>query len=448
MPFAGFPDFHACLVSMGGDTPENRAKCGSLQSRFEGKLLIRPLITEKDWKEAFEWVPNIERIKAYNKTNPETKIYAIVALHEMVTDPQNIGHGPRKYTSEELVKSARTLIGGFFNWNHTEDLKQGPNDIIDAEFSEKSNVIEAIGAITDKEAQEAIASGRVKHVSIQAPAPREIEVTNDGIQIPKGLIFEGLALITEGEVPGDPKSSIRLIETLGVRDSSLNGQNTKTHSMPTDNDFRAVTLPSIIKALDESNLAPELKLGFGAMARHTFSEAEHPGECPPGQHMGPGGTCIINEQECPEGQVMGPDGTCIVGEQECPIGQERGPDGECHPVQSVGERLARINRQFKNLKEGLADDILKSLKIEFKDDKTGQLIGLDPSLLASLGQVPTMGTQLGELAKKLIQFEEALKPENMANALRTQREKEPKTLEVVGKSGRKISMPGSRRASY
>ncbi|MEE8187178.1 MAG: hypothetical protein V3T99_05915 [Nitrososphaerales archaeon] len=443
MPFAGFPTFEACLMSMGGDTPENRAKCGSLQAQFEGKLLIRPLLTEKDWREAFEWVPNIERIKAYNKTNPNTKIYAIEALHEMVTDPQNVGHGPRKYTNEELIKSARTLIGGFFNWNHKEDLKQGPNDIIDAEFSEKSNVIEAIGAITDKEAQEAIASGKVKHVSIQAPAPREIEVTNDGIQIPKGLIFEGLALITEGEVPGDPKSSIRLIETLGVRDSSLNGENHKTTSMPTDNDFRAVTLPSIIKALDESNLPPELKLGFGAMARHTFSEAEHPGECPPGQHMGPGGTCVINEQECPEGQHKGPDGTCVINEQECPIGQERGPDGECHPIEGTAEKIRRINRAVKNVKEGLTDDLLKKLSLEFKDKG---IAGLDPALLAKLSSYPQVATQVGAMEKTLGELKEALKPENIARALETQREKEPRTLEMIGKGGRKITMPGRHRS--
>ncbi len=448
MPFAGFDTFDQCLIAMGGDTPESRAKCGALQAQFEGKALIRPLASEKEWKEAFEWVPNMERIKLFNKTNPDTQIYAIEALHEMITDPKNIGHGRRKYSSDELIRSARTLIGGFINWNHKEKLKEGHNDILDAEWSEKSGVIEAIAAISDKEAQEAIASGKVRHVSIQAPAPREIEITADGTQIPKGLIFEGLALITEGEVPGDPKSSIRLIETLGVRDSSLNGENTKTHSMPTDSDFRAVTLPSIIKALDESNLPPELKLGFGAMARHTFSEAEHPGECPPGQHMGPDGTCVITEQECPEGQVMGPDGTCVVMEQECPIGQERGPDGECHPVEPMAEKLKRINRYVKNLKEGLADDLLKSLKIEFKDAKTGKMIGLDPALLSQLTGYPQVATQVGAMEKTLGELKEALKPENMANALRTHREKEPKTLEVVGKSGRKISMPGSRRASY
>ena len=117
---------------------------------------IRLLVSEKEIKEAFEWVPSMEKIKQINREEGKMgKFYAVQALHEGITDPKNEGHGRRQYTEEELKMAARTLIGRKLNLNHKEDLKAGNNLVVDAEWSSKEKVIEAIVYIEDQWAQQA-----------------------------------------------------------------------------------------------------------------------------------------------------------------------------------------------------------------------------------------------------------------------------------------------------
>ncbi|MCP8316059.1 MAG: hypothetical protein H3Z51_04240 [archaeon] len=163
------------------------------------------MIRLKKLQESFQWFMPIKQISG-------THFIRGVALN--VGQTRNLN----KYSEDELKRAARTLIDKpFFYPPHANPpIKVG--EIIDAEYEDRR--IEYFGKVDD-EVWNLIASGKIKHVSVDARY-RWGEHYN-GV-IPHGLIFDGLSLVPEDVEPGDPKTSViidRLIETLDGSSYSL-----------------------------------------------------------------------------------------------------------------------------------------------------------------------------------------------------------------------------------
>ena len=89
----------------------------------------------------------MERLKTMSRESGKGKFVKITALHNMVTDPNNIGHGSRLWSEKELSSIAGTITatGAEFNWNHHDEEMQGPDGkpVKDPEFKalQRQNVI-------------------------------------------------------------------------------------------------------------------------------------------------------------------------------------------------------------------------------------------------------------------------------------------------------------------
>lgn len=188
------------------------------------KLLeIKQLAGEKEILESFRWIPNMDRVREMSRKGPG-KFYKVVAIHPMITDPKNEGHGPRRWTDEELKMATRTGIGKPLNINHVIPITGGNNLAIDAEY--ESNRAEALFYIEDTAVQQGIADKKIRTVSIQATAREAPIKCSDGTCAvePKGAVIYAWALVTNedfmyngqlipADKPGDPDSSIELLET-------------------------------------------------------------------------------------------------------------------------------------------------------------------------------------------------------------------------------------------
>ena len=177
--------------------------------------------------ESFEWIPDIKGLRELARKE-NGHVYKVELMHPMVTDPLDIGHGPREWTIDELRKSARTLIGKdhvCFNHEHEDNeprgnpLIKGRSVIIDAEFNDKTETLEAIIFSDSSEVFDEFKRGDLK-ASLEG-RPRQV-ITNNGKETPVGSVFHGMAFVTKNNLPGDPNSNVELIETQGKRNSSLN----------------------------------------------------------------------------------------------------------------------------------------------------------------------------------------------------------------------------------
>jgi hypothetical protein len=149
--------------------------------------------------ESFRWTPPIQFYKA-TEGGPG-KFYKVHAIHVTTTGNRN------KYTEEELKLAARSLAERPLNINHEKELLFPQNKTVDAEF--ESNNVEAVIYVEDEETNRLYQAGKIKNVSIDAKF-RSAEVGQ--VTVPRGIIFTGLALLTEGVAPGDPLTTIKLWE--------------------------------------------------------------------------------------------------------------------------------------------------------------------------------------------------------------------------------------------
>lgn len=149
--------------------------------------------------ESFRWTPPIEFYKAVEGT--QGKFYKVHAIHVTTTGNKN------KYTEEELKLAARSLAERPLNINHEKELPFPQNKSVDAEF--EANNVEAVIYVEDEETNRLYESGKIKNVSIDAKF-RTADVGQ--VLVPRGIVFIGLALLTEGVAPGDPLTSITLWE--------------------------------------------------------------------------------------------------------------------------------------------------------------------------------------------------------------------------------------------
>ena len=149
--------------------------------------------------ESFRWTPPMEFYKVVE--GGKGKFYKVHAIHVTTTGNRN------KYTEEELRLAARSLAERPLNINHEKELPFPDNKVVDAEF--ESNNVEAVIRVEDKETNRFYESGKIKNVSIDAKF-RTADVGE--VLVPRGIVFTGLALLTEGIAPGDPLASISLWE--------------------------------------------------------------------------------------------------------------------------------------------------------------------------------------------------------------------------------------------
>jgi len=111
------------------------------------------------------------------------------------------------YSDEELVRAARTLIGKPLLVNHDPTRLVG--QVLDSEFED--NRVEYIAQIEDAEVFKRVLAGEINHVSIGAGYRKGTGV--DGFE-PEGIVFAELSLIAPPEIPGDPSSSVTIMEKL------------------------------------------------------------------------------------------------------------------------------------------------------------------------------------------------------------------------------------------
>jgi len=165
----------------------------------------KPLKSQvKACKESFSW---IEPFSYYSPSQDRLLIKG-VALNVGETQNHNL------YIQDELERAARTLIGKPLNLNHEEPI-EGDNKVLDAEFED--NRIEYVAQVTNRRVIDLIRDGTIKHVSIEAQFRRGyVECPDDYACFfyPEGLVFTGFALLTNDVLPGDPGTSVEILECL------------------------------------------------------------------------------------------------------------------------------------------------------------------------------------------------------------------------------------------
>lgn len=149
-------------------------------------------------KESFQWAAPLS---FYKEEAGGGKLYRGRAITATITGNK------RKYKREELKLAARSLSDRPVNLNHKKPLSYPENQTLDCDY--EGNAVEYILRLRDKEAIKLVDEKKIKHTSIEGHA-RSSELV-DGIA-PVGIVFTGLALVTEDERPGDPMSSIELWE--------------------------------------------------------------------------------------------------------------------------------------------------------------------------------------------------------------------------------------------
>src|SRR3990167_2795909 len=181
-------------------------------------------------REAFEWMEPY--IREYKELAGGGKLYKVRAIH--VTTTQDLskfsdeelgkaGHArweqsllvKKRYTHDELLRGGRSLSDRPIGINHKLRLPWPQNSTLDAEYSGKDRFVETIVRVYDKKLIELIDQHKVKHVSIEGHSRGANEV--DGIE-PLGVVFTGLTFVTEDEIPGDPATSIEVLETIRLEE--------------------------------------------------------------------------------------------------------------------------------------------------------------------------------------------------------------------------------------
>lgn len=153
--------------------------------------------------ESFEWSqPYIEE---YRKMAEGGRLFRVRALHVTMTGNR------RKYTLDELRLAGRSLSDRPIGLNHKLILPYPENQTLDSEFNEKEKWVETLVKASDPMLLNLFDAGKIKHVSIEGRARDHREI--DGIE-PIGVTFTGLTFVTDSEIPGDPLTTVELMETV------------------------------------------------------------------------------------------------------------------------------------------------------------------------------------------------------------------------------------------
>lgn len=189
MPFGPFKDFDACVMHMtkkGHPEATARRMCGRMQKDMEKA----PRKIQYGGEFTFE---------AIQKPDAEVEFLVHgVAINETTT------RNRIKYTGEELMKAASSLIGKPILKDHDAKVDNIVGQVINAVYEQGK--IPYTGKITDESMKGKIKAGLIKNVSIGA-AVSELtqDETEEGVMIAKGIDFMELSLVA---CPGDKNATI------------------------------------------------------------------------------------------------------------------------------------------------------------------------------------------------------------------------------------------------
>ena len=149
-------------------------------------------------KESFTWLQSLEPLN-----NP--RYIKIVALNAGSTLNRNL------YLEEELMKAARTLIGKpvWYGSSHDPTSKIQVGAVEWAEYEDKR--VECLASVNE-ETYNLVKIGEILHSSVEAEYL--YDVVSNNLLAPKGLVFKGILLLPKGVQPGDPNTSVTLLERL------------------------------------------------------------------------------------------------------------------------------------------------------------------------------------------------------------------------------------------
>lgn len=155
-------------------------------------------------------------LECARKEQGDTRTYLVTALHVGSTgrpdmiDPDGTPRW-RHYTEDELLRSARTLVGKGGGINHEYYVHPPEFDVKWSEYDTDSKAIKAIVDCFDGVINNLYDAGSIVHASVEYipfSSPRV-----DGV-VPFGIIFSGLHFLTNDVRPGDPKTQVQLISNL------------------------------------------------------------------------------------------------------------------------------------------------------------------------------------------------------------------------------------------
>jgi hypothetical protein len=169
---------------------------------------------KKENEESFKWAE--KTIKMF-KEEEYFKLYKVEALFPVTSMNRNV------YTEDELLRSARTLVGKVPNINHTGKPMKGCL-IIGAEY--ESRTVECLLQV-DKEAKSPWEFLWTQHLDEDSEVPEEHHMIHVSIEANclsgrgndgecKGLVFSGIAGLTKETLPGVPLTRILPVEILNI----------------------------------------------------------------------------------------------------------------------------------------------------------------------------------------------------------------------------------------
>jgi len=106
-----------------------------------------------------------------------------------------------KFLSEELQKSATTLSNVPLLKDHRNEVDAIVGRVLKGTFNEIDERVEFQARVTNKEIQKLIKNGDLNSVSVGASV-EDVEETDDGLLIPKGITFKELSLVAIGADSG------------------------------------------------------------------------------------------------------------------------------------------------------------------------------------------------------------------------------------------------------
>ena len=375
-------------------TPEQASKwCRAHDGSFEkaSELLevipIQELISETKIEESFAWIPDIERVRMVSRKGPG-KFFKIVALHPIMTDRQNEGHGSRKFGSEEAKKAARTLAQKEPNLLHKIKLVHGHNTVFDAEY--ENDRIEALVYLEDPEMIQGIRDEIIDKVSVQGNARKQTEHCHDGkcADEPEGIIFNGLAFVNSlrpftyngttypSAPPGDVRTKIEIIETNTRSGASPNSNSSLTIEFAKQSQMElsesaiksmvetygkafGENLQNVMDAINKTDAPPEFKMKLIDMAKQMYANQAG------GGNGETGGTGTTSTTSTTEGKTL------ENKEYENRMKQLEDDMGEIKKV--LGEIKEGQDKKNEELFNKVVDEKIEAIKKDLKEAKDKQV---------------------------------------------------------------------------
>jgi len=167
-----------CIGFVKGEDPNMDAKQASAICYNQWRESKQMANIELKWNEKIEEFAQGE------------KSFLIKGVAISATETSN-GH---TFVDEELEKSAQSLVGRPLLKDHQNTVESIVGKVKSANFNQMTGSVDFEAIVIDKKMQEMINQGLLDSVSIGA-AVREIEETEEGKMIPRGIQFKELSLV-------------------------------------------------------------------------------------------------------------------------------------------------------------------------------------------------------------------------------------------------------------